>query len=119
MSGFDYARSQATADRVIKRYGQLGKLRQMVKSGPAYDPTLTASDVDAKFAVLEYETSQIDGTRILSTDKMVYLSAVGLAVEPKVGMALVESDGGLYTIVDTDELKPGSVVVYRELQCRR
>jgi hypothetical protein len=34
-------------------------------------------------------------------------------------MTLVESDGGLYTVVDTDEVKPGSVVVYRELQVRR
>jgi hypothetical protein len=119
MSGFDYSRAQATADRLIKRYGQLGKLRRMVKSGPAYAPTLTPVDVDAKFAVLDYETDQIDGTRILVTDKMVYLSAVGLTVEPKPGMALVESDGGLYNVVDVDTLKPGAVVVYREVQVRR
>jgi hypothetical protein len=119
MAGFNFQRAQATADRLIKRYGQAGKLRHMLKSGPAYDPTLMPVDVDARFAVLGYETHQIDGTRILATDKMVYLSAVGLTVEPKIGMTLVESDGGLYTVVDTDEVKPGSVVVYRELQVRR
>lgn len=119
MSSFDFNRSQATADRLIKRYGQVGKLREMVKSGPGYDPALTAVDHTAKFAVLDYEDRQIDGTRILETDKLAYLSSVDLAVEPKAGMLLVESDGGLYNVIRVRPLKPGEVVVYREVQVRR
>jgi len=119
MAAHNYAEDQADAAELIEEFGQAGSLREMVKTGPAYDPTLTAEDHAVSFAVLDYDVRQIDGARILATDKMVYLSAVGLTIEPKPGHMLVESGGGLYNVVNARPLNPGGTVVYYEVQVRR
>lgn len=119
MAAHNYAEDQADAAELIEEFGKAGSLREMVKTGPTYDPTLTPSDHTVTFAVLDYDVRQIDGARILATDKLVYLSAVGLTIEPKPGHMLVENDGGLYNVVNARPLKPGATVVFYEVQVRR
>lgn len=118
MPAFDYARSRATADRLIAKFGQTGAIRRQTATGPDYNPTFTTADHTATFAVTEYESNEIDGSRILATDKKVLLKAGGLAVTPNTTDKLVI--GSIeHSIVRVEPLAPGGVVVMFQLQCRR
>ena len=120
MSTFDYARAVATADRLIKKFGQAGKVRRPTTTGPGYKPTAGApDDHDARFAVIKFALKDVDGTRVLVTDKKVYLSAAGLPVVPTASDKLVEADGGELKIVAIEPLKPAGTVVFYEIQARR
>lgn len=119
MTAFDYSRSVATADRLIKRFGQSGFLRRFTSTGPPSNPTQTPANHAATFAVLAYTNRQIDGTRILATDQLVYLSAVGLAVTPKLTDKLVDAAGVVYNIILITPFSPAGTVVYYEIQIRR
>lgn len=120
MTAFDYGRTKATADRLIERFGQSGFLRRRTTTGPEYDPTDgDPADHACRFAVTDYEASEIDGSRVLATDKKALLAKGSLSIEPALSDLLVESDGAVYKIVAVKSLKPGSTVVLWELQCRR
>lgn len=122
MTAYDYARPKATADRLIERYGQLGAIRRTgTPTGPDYDPT-PGADVDhpARFAMLDYETAEIDGTRVLATDKKALLAVGSLAITPALDDKLVEADGTVYKIIPPlKPLSPAGTVVMYEIQCRR
>lgn len=119
MAGFDYARSRATADRLITRFGQQGAIRRAgAPSGDPWNPTPgTSTDHACILVVLDYAASEIDGTLIRATDRKVYVAAGGLAIEP------MESDrvvigGAALEIVRVTTLAPAGVAVYFELQAR-
>lgn len=118
MTGFDYGKSRATADRLLKRYGQAGAIRRTADTGTAWDPTVTTTDHAAIFAVMDYAENMVDGTRILATDKLVYLSAKGLTIEPTPSDVMVIG-GAAYAIVNVKPLAPAGVVVLYEIQARR
>lgn len=116
---FDYATSKATADRLIARFGQSAALLRPVKSGPAYNPTEGEPERHAcTVAVLEYTSREIDGTRILATDKKVYLAVGSLTITPGADDAL-EIGGVKHRIIGVKPLNPAGTVVYYELQVRR
>lgn len=121
MTAFDYSRPLATANRLIARFGQDGFVqRPGTPTGPAYDPTPgTPVDHAARFAVLEYTSRDIDGTRILATDKMVYLAVGALTIEPTTSDLLVEADASIYKIIDVKPLKPATTVLFYQIQVRR
>lgn len=117
MTAFDYTRSRATADRLIARYGQTGQLLVYTKTG-TYDPTVTYPATACTLVVLEYESREVDGTRVLATDKKVLLKATGLSAAPKTSDRL--SIGGVeHSIVRVEPLSPGGTVVIYTLQVRR
>lgn len=117
---FDYARSRATADRLIARFGQAGNIRRRTTTGPAYDPSQGQPvDHPCTFAVLDYSAMEVDGTRVLATDKKVVLAKGALTIEPSLDDVVVEAGGAVYKIVSIKPLKPGSTVVLWELQVRR
>lgn len=119
MAPFDYLRSRATADRLIAKFGQSGTLSRPVFTGPAHNPTPGEPlNYPATFAVLEYEGNEIDGSRILATDKKVLLAKKGLIVEPATSDKLVIG-GVAHSIVRVEPLSPGGVIVLWTLQCRR
>ena len=68
MAGFNYLRSQATADRLISKFGQVGAIQRSAPgAGPANDPgPATVTSYSVAIAVLEYSNSEIDGTRIVA-----------------------------------------------------
>lgn len=120
MTAFDYAKAKATADRLIQRFGQSGHLRRIAATGPAYDRSPgAATDHACRFAVVDYMATEIDGTRVLATDKKVYLAKGSLTIEPKASDVLVEADSSVYKIVSVAPLSPAGVVVVYELQVRR
>jgi hypothetical protein len=117
-----YAEMAAVADSLIAEFGQLGSIRRTVApTGPEYDPT-AGSDVDypATFAVMDYAASEIDGTRVLATDKKALLAVGSLTISPALEDKLVEADGTVYRIVPPlKPLSPAGTVVMFEVQCRR
>ncbi|MDW9680663.1 hypothetical protein [Sinorhizobium meliloti] len=99
-----YARLQATAQRLIAEYGQAGTLKRITPPDPVYggDPVVTS--YSATLVPMAYEVRYIDGTVILSGDMQIYISAVGLAIEPTVG-DVVTANGKDYAIVAGDPNK--------------
>lgn len=121
MSTFDYAKPLATANRLIEKYGQLGAVRRTGSpTGSEYDPT-PGADVDhpAFFAVMDYDNSEIDGTRIKAKDKKVLMAPGSLTIEPTDADLLVEADGSTLTIIDADPLKPAETVLLWTVQARK
>lgn len=122
MTAYDYARAKATADRLIEKFGQLGAIRRTGDpTGPEYDPT-PGVDVDhpARFAIVDYEASEIDGTRVLATDKKALLAVGSQAITVAMDDKLVEADGTVYKIIPPlKPLSPAGTVVMYEIQCRR
>ncbi len=118
MATFDYARSRATAERLIAKFGTTGAIRRAVTSGPAYDPEITETDYPCTLVTLEYDDAKVDGTMIRKTDKLIYVSTAGL------GITLAESDkvvaaGEAYAIENLKPLSPAGIVVFWEVQGRR
>lgn len=119
MAGFDYNRAVSTADRLIKKFGQKGKLRRYTSTGSKANPSpRTPHDVDAVFAVTTFNYRQVDGTRVLATDKLIYVSVKGMAEKLDPSYSVVASDGE-YKIVNVDALNPGGINVYYKVQARK
>lgn len=120
MTAFNYARMTAVSDRLIERFGSAGSIRRRTTTGPAYDPT-QGDPVDhaCRFVVSDYSAMEVDGTRVLATDKKVILSKGALTIEPSLNDVVVETGGTVYKIVSIKPLEPGSAVVLWELQVRR
>jgi hypothetical protein len=122
MTAFDYARPLATANRLIERYGQLGAVRvEGEASGPSYDPEPgEPEDHPARFVMIEFDAGEIDGTRILATDKKALLAPGSLAITPSTDHHLVEADGTVWNIVPpVQTLRPAETTLLFTLQVRR
>lgn len=128
MSGaFDYSRMQATAQRLIKRFGKTSicTLNEPgAKTGPSFNPTMGSPTTHPVSAVqLSYSKMDVDGTRILSTDKKFYIAYVDMDNQPSTDWTLsVKSKGDaapvVYKIINIMPLEPGDLVLLWEAQCR-
>ncbi len=98
-----YARLQATAQRLIAKYGQAGTVKRITPPDPVYggDPVVTS--YPATLVPMAYEARYIDGTVIQTGDMQIYIS-VGLPIEPTVG-DVVTANGKDYAIVAGDPNK--------------
>lgn len=117
MANYDYAKSQGTADRLIDKFGQVGTVKRTENTGTPWNPTQTIMDYDCKLVVLSYNNKDIDGSLIKASDKKVYVSALGLTIEPMTTDKLVIA-GKENTIISVKPLNPAGVSVYYECQCR-
>lgn len=81
MTAFNYAKPQATADRLIKRFGQVGAIKRTTASGPAYDPVMTTTSHACSLVVLDIALDKIDGSMMEATDRMAYVSTAGLSID--------------------------------------
>jgi len=117
---FDYARSRSSADRLIANFGQTGTIeRPTASTGPAYDPTPgTPASHAVTFAVTDYRNQEIDGVRVLATDKKVLLAKAGLSIEPTTSDKLLIG-GVSHSIVRIEPLSPAGTVVMWTLQVRK
>lgn len=118
MTAFDYARSKATADRLIARFGQSATLRRQTNTGTSYQPTITTTDYACTIVVLDYDLREIDGARVLATDKKVLLAKGSLAIEPTTADKLLIG-GVAHSLIDVRPLSPAGTVVLYQLQARR
>ena len=119
---FDYAKTAATADRLIKRFGTGATLRRTLNDGAAYDPATgtvtvpTVVDTVCSAVVIDYDQKMIDGTLIRNGDKRVYMSVVGVALP--LAADLFVWQGVTYSVMAVKPLAPSGVNVFYELQAR-
>jgi hypothetical protein len=111
----NYLRSQAVADRQIRKYGALAYLRR--------------DSVDRECYALEVQISAHERNALKNpTDRVFIVSAVGLAVPPTKDDSLVVVDEASGTKLPPFRLsappaplqpKPGGLVIYYELQVQK
>ena len=107
-SKFNYARSQKTAKRLITKFGQVGAIQRYID-----DYTETAVNL----VVLEYSDKEVDGTRIQSTDKKIYVENTTFEISKN--DRVKTSDGKVYEIIPPVKfLSPAGVNVFTEIQGR-
>jgi hypothetical protein len=101
MATFDYAEMQAVAEELITEFGQAGTVTRISEPDPVQggDPVETA--YTATLVPMAYSAQEIDGTEILSGDMQIYISSVGLAIEPKPG-DLVAASGKTFRVIKAD-----------------
>jgi hypothetical protein len=99
-----YARMQATAQRLIAKYGQAATVKRITPPDPIYggDPVVTS--YPATLVPMAFEARYIDGTAIQTGDMQIYISAAGPPIEPTVG-DVVTANGAEYAIVAGDPNK--------------
>ena len=105
-----YARLQATALRLIAKYGQAGVVTRLAPPDPVLGGEPVPTPYPATLVPMAYEARYIDGTVIRSGDMQIYISAVGLAIEPTIG-DIVAANGTDYAIVNGDPNKYDGVTV--------
>jgi len=96
-----FTRLQATADRLIKSYGQAGTVTRLGPVDPVEGGEGTTTAYPAKLVPMAYSAREIDGTNILAGDMQIYISSVGLAIDPKPG-DLVGANGKTFRIINGD-----------------
>lgn len=118
MAKFDYARSRATAERLIKRFGQQGAIRRTTMTGgDPWNPTPETNDYNCTLVVIEYSLRERESSLIGATDKKVLISPEGLTIEPTASDQVVVG-GKPHEIVRVDPLDPGGTVVMWDAQTR-
>ncbi|MBZ5761583.1 hypothetical protein LAV84_18285 [Rhizobium sp. VS19-DR104.2] len=96
-----YARLQTTADRLIKKYGQVGAIKRSIPPDPVLGGDAEPQTFPAKLVPMTYDQRFVNGTSILSTDRQVYISSVGLSIIPTDG-DIVSAGGVDYLIIAGD-----------------
>lgn len=119
---FNYAKTAATADRLIKRFGKTATLRRTLADPSTYNPAtgVVAQPVETQTTcsavVIPYGDKLIDGTLIRQGDKQAFVAVVNVS-EPKAGDFLLW-EGVSYTVMNSKTLAPAGVNVIYELQVR-
>ncbi|APG91148.1 hypothetical protein [Sinorhizobium americanum] len=96
-----FARLQATAQRLIAKYGQTGTVTRISEPDPVNGGDPVPTPHTATLVPMQYEAKEIDGTEILAGDMQIYISSVGLAIVPTVG-DLVSASGKTFRIINAD-----------------
>lgn len=121
MTAFDYSRMLESANRLMAKFGQTGAVRRPgTPTGPSYDPTPgSPTDDPARFVITAYEARDVDGTRILATDKKALVAPGSLTSAPALSDKLVEADGTAWNIVNVETLRPAETTLLWTVQIRR
>lgn len=117
MTAFDYARSAATASRLLTRFGSAATLKR--QTAGAYNPAtaiaaVTVASVSTVAVVFDYPAKYVDGTLIKQGDRRSYLAP---AVVPAQGDVLTWQ-GSDFTVVNVKPIAPAGTVVLYEAQLR-
>ncbi|MGR9477007.1 hypothetical protein [Rhizobium leguminosarum] len=80
-----FTRLQATADRLISTYGQAGSIKRIMPPDPILGGDGAETVYAATLVPMTFDQRYVNGTTLLSTDRQLYISSVGLAVVPQVG----------------------------------
>ena len=108
-----YARLQATAQRLISKYGQSGSVTRVSPPDPINGGDGSETTYAAKLVPMTYEQRYVDGTTILANDRQIYISSVGLAVVPQVGDVVTAGDVRFHVVAaDTNNYDGVTNVVF-------
>lgn len=118
MSAF-YDRMQATATRLIGRYGYAAQLKRAgAPTGPAYDPQPAQPTLHSCTVVeTEYSLTNRDATLVQKGDKLGLISTA-IDSAPLLSDQLMLADG-TYNFVDLQPLSPGGQALLYEFHCRK
>lgn len=118
---FDYAKTAASAERMLKKYGAAGTISRAGAEGspdpltgvpqPSFE---TVQDIVG--VVFPIDSKLVDGTTVLATDETAYISTVGVW-KPRSTDVLAINDQ-TYTVMDVKWLAPAGVAVLGELIVR-
>jgi hypothetical protein len=117
---FDYAELTEEVDDAIQLLGQAGTIiRRGAATGTPYNPTPGAPvNHSCTLVVGNYRNNEIDGSRVLASDKKVVIAKGSLTIEPSLSDKLVI--GGVeHAILDVQPISPGGTVLMFEVQARR
>lgn len=109
---FDYARSKATAERLIARFGGEATLRKRTSSGPDYAPTLTLTEHTITAVDLNQRLRDAGGALVGQSLRTLYVSTAA-GVTPEKGDKVV-IDGSEHEIAEVRTLAPGGTTVMWE-----
>lgn len=129
MSKFDYARTAATATRLLGRFGAAGAVRRSsTTGGNAWDPssgTTTTTDYPATMVNTAVSGRMVNGTTVLATDRQILVAAEGLAIVPQNTDTIVTPDGQTLKVVPesaggfgVQPLKPATTTILYTIHCR-
>jgi hypothetical protein len=113
-----YSRLQATAQRMIAKFGQTSTVTRITAPDPITGGDGTETAHTATLVPVTYSAREIDGTVILAGDVQLYISAVGLTVTPSPG-DLVSANGKTFRVINADpNLYDGQMPVVHIVQGR-
>ncbi|RTL04574.1 hypothetical protein EKK58_10265 [Candidatus Dependentiae bacterium] len=118
---FNYSNIQATAQRLITKFGKDWVLKRTIKG--TYNPSANTRSTDsttnytAKAVRTEYKNYQVDGEVIQRGDFKLLMEAKGLSVVPSVEDEIVDGSD-TYQIINIKEIKPSTITIYYEIQVR-
>lgn len=121
LNAFDYAKTAATAARLLERFGRSATLNRTTPG--AYNPATgapaagTTTPHACTAALFEYSQRDIDGTHIRVGDQRAYI-APDIAVTPQTGDTLTIG-GDAWSVIASHPLSPAGVVVLHDVQVRR
>jgi len=110
----DYARSRATASRLIRRAGKPAVLvRPGEREGPEWDSTI-GPETRHDITVVETSNRVRDASGIMVGQSLTTLLVASEGTEPRKTDS-VEVNGDLHQIMDVRPLRPGSLVLMWEI----
>jgi hypothetical protein len=101
MKRFNYTRLQATAERLIEKFGQTGAIKRITPPDPVLGGDPVETSYTAKLVPMTYDQRYVDGTVITTADRQIYISSVGLEIVPQVGDIAV-AGGVEYHVIAAD-----------------
>ncbi len=119
MAKFNYARARNTANKLIDKFGATGSLlRYQAPADRSSRATYTPEPI--KLVVIDYNAREVDGTRILATDKKILISPIGINGGINLEDRIMDAAGATYEIVPPINTvdPPGSAIVLFEVQGR-
>ena len=122
MSGYDYAKSAATALKLITKFGQTAAIIRTEVKEPSnpWDPSTgetVVTEYTVQAVVTEYAQRLIDGVSVKYGDKLVLVASSGLAVTPAPNDS-ISVGGQTFSVVSVNVVAPGGVPLVYNLQAR-
>ncbi|RZL39230.1 MAG: hypothetical protein EOP35_04125 [Rubrivivax sp.] len=116
---YDYAKTAATAQRLLTKFGAAGTLKSQTPG--AYNPATGAAAITTfsqgcTAAVFDVEQKLVDGTNVLAGDKTAYVATVNVAA-PVPGHILTWQAKD-YRVITVKTLAPAGMAVLYELLMR-
>jgi hypothetical protein len=117
-----YTTTASNALRMINEKGR--SITVSVPSGQSYDPatdTFTAgtpSTTVVKGVFTEFALHDVDGEKVLRTDKRILIAASALGSAPDTGASITDGST-VYKVVHTEVIQPGDTAILYMVQVRR
>lgn len=112
-----YTRLEATAQRLIAKYGKPAVVVRETRTGPAHDPSVVQTPYACMVADIGYSITDRDASLVQVGDK-VGLMSTSAEIAPSKEDKL-QIDGGTYAFVDLKPLNPGGLTLLYEYHARK